>query len=356
MNTSNKNGTMALTVVASVLLALVSCEKDMSLDKWKPDILAPLAKGTIKVEDVAQIRNKKWTQTVPPADIGYVSGLPVDVPALDIDYVGPYQYTISDIIDFIQVDTMDFRITFTNNYPIIIQAGTQIVFRNSASTSSEANVLFRHFVSHDVLPTQTYSVDTLLTNKLLNADLYLYIEHFKSNGGNGVTFSSQPMEITYEIRLLNTYTVGVKTNKELSVIDTADIEPWDDQETYNDSTATGKLSIYLSNSLPINLHYKMYFYDDNFGQPLDSIYTGDMYAAGGQTDANGEQVGTVVENRFDDTLTIDRIRRIRTASHIVYSLVGDTYGYSGSTVVAGRNCKLSLQVVGDLKINISKLF
>lgn len=347
-----------IILLFSTLVLFGACKKELSFDKWKPDLLAPLVKSTLQVKDVAQLDNRSWTQTVPSADIGYMPFVEVDVPELDIPLVGPYPYTLSDVVTFIDVDTADFRISFMNRYPITIATGTQIVFRTSASASSESNVILRHTVSRDIVPDSEYVIDTLLTNKTIRSDIYLSIEHFKSPGGQFITFSSQPTEISFEIRFLSVYTVGLKTNNMMEIADSADLESWDSQDDYDDSTAMGKLSLYFTNSLPINVHFQLYFFDEGYSMLLDSIYTGSgsMYAPGGQTDAQGEPIGTPQENRYDITLTESRLSRIRSARHIVYRLAGDTYGYSGSEVVVGGNCDLKLQAVGDLKIAISKLF
>ena len=97
------------------------------------------------------------------------------------------------------------------------------------------------------------------------------------------------------------------------------------------------------------------FYDDNYNY-LTSLYQGDMVAAGGTTDAQGNPTNVAVEQRYDDTLSVARIAQIRSATHVVYRVVGDTNGYSGTEVVAGKSCGLDIQIVGDLQINISKLF
>ncbi len=338
----------------SLLLTVASCKK---IDSLQPDILAPLIKSTAKVEDIGQIRDKHFTQEFPAASIGSypVGVLLASVAPIEIDHVGPYPYTLSDTVTFVDIDTMNFSLTFSNSYPISVQAGTQVVFRSSSDVNSTANIIFAHIISHDIAPNTSYTIDTIITNKYLPATIYMSLDTFRSQGGNNVTFSSQPSVLDFEIRLLSTFTVGVKTNITLGVQDTTDVQFSGDQNNYNDSTVTGIVSIYISNSLPINLHFGLDFYDDNYNY-LTSLYQSDMVAVGGTTDVQGNPTSVAVEQRFDDTLSIVRINQIRSATHAVYRVTGDTNGYSGTEVVVGKNCALNIQIVGDLQINISKLF
>lgn len=335
-----------------LLTGLIACEK---LDGLQPDILAPLVKGKVKVEDVAQIRNREFTQAIPPIDLGYAENVPVDVPfTFELDHVGAYPYSFSDTISFIDVDTMDFRFIFRNSYPINVKAGTSLAFRTSADVNSDANIIFKCVITEDIPQGGSYVLDTLITDKTLPNIIYFSLDHFKSDGGDGVVFSSNPSEITFEIRLLSTYKVGVKTNRNVGISDTMEIEPLGDEGSNYDDAATGDLSIYVTNTLPMNLHFALDFYDENQVYQT-SLYEGDMYMPGGTTDAEGVPVGTALEYRFDDTLNVDRIQKIRRAKYVAYRFFGDTNGYPGTEVVVNRDCALKLQIVGDLKINISKL-
>lgn len=337
-----------------LLFTISSCKK---IEGLQPDILAPLVKTSAKVEDIGQIRDKHFIQSFPAASIGsFPVGVSIPTVApIEIDHIGPYPYSLSDTITFVDIDTMNFRFTFLNNYPIIVQAGTQIVFRSSSDVNSSSNIIFAHTIARDISPSTSYAIDTIITNKYLPSVFYMSLDSFKSPGGNNVIFSSEPSQVDFEIRLLSTFEVGVKTNITVGTLDTADIQSFGSNDSYNDSTATGVISIYMSNSLPINLHFGLDFYDDNYNY-LTSIYQGDMALAGGTTDAQGTPTSVNPEHRFDDTLSIDRIHQIRSATHVVYRVNGDTYGYSGSEVVVGKNCALNIQIVGDLNINISKLF
>lgn len=342
-------------IIFLLVLSASSCNKDFNIDSWEPKMLMPLAKGKARIQDVTDLRNKKWVQQIPAFDIGYTEFVAVNVPPLNIPFVGPYPYEISEYINYVFVDSLDFSIELKNYFPIAIQAGTRIVFRSTADTTSSDNIILQYELPYDVAPNQEFTVNSIVTNKFVNNNIYLYLEDFKSPGGNNVIFSGQPSEIRYELRFLSVVKVGIKTNKEVSVVDSTEISAISESDDYNDSTATGKLSLFVTNTVPTNFDFQMYFYDESRTVFLDSIIYGSSLIPSGTTDTEGLPTSKQ-EKKFEIPLTADRIARLKQARFCVYRLKGDTYGKPGTNVTAGSQCSLEIQITGDLSIRVAQLF
>lgn len=200
-----------------------------------------------------------------------------------------------------------------------------------------------------------YSVNLIATNKFVNSTIYLYLENFKSPGGNGLIFTGQPTIISYELRFISLFKTGIKTNKDISIADSTAIDVSSSQEDYNDSTATGKLTVFLTNSIPINVNFQMYFYDESRTVFIDSLYYGNLFVPAGNTDTDGAPLSSE-ERKFEIPLSAERLSKLRQSKFAYYRIYCDTYGKPGSNVTAGSQCSLTIQITGDLKIKVAKLF
>src|SRR5262245_60923708 len=113
------------------VLLLSSCKKEFNIDNWTPDILAPIIKSKATAKEVGDLKNKRFTQDISAIDVGFPADVSVDVPALDIPFVGPYQVELSDFFSYVEVDSAELEIELMNSFPIAISEGTDIVFRTT---------------------------------------------------------------------------------------------------------------------------------------------------------------------------------------------------------------------------------
>lgn len=354
MNQSPMRVFVKLLFICTVSLA--SCKKEFNMNKWEPDMLVPLIKGTATIKDVADLRDKIFVQNIPAIDIGFDPFVPVNVPELGISFVGPYPYTLSEYFRFVEVDSAVFEIELYNFFPIPISKGTKVIFRSSADTSTNANIIYSHELSQDIPAYGSYpKITDTVVNRIVTSEIFLYLENFKTAGATNVVFDTQPTQLKFEIKFLSVFRVALNTDKVYGISDTTEMELGEDVADYDDSTATGKLNVFLTSSMPINFNFQMYFYDASQSVLIDSLYYGEIYAPGCNTNQLGVPVDSV-ERKFEIPITSERVRRLKEAKYMAYRLTGNTYGYPPDVVYAGETCGFKIQITGDIKLKIAALF
>ncbi|MBL0309114.1 MAG: hypothetical protein IPP77_05395 [Bacteroidetes bacterium] len=98
---------------------------------------------------------------------------------------------------------------------------------------------------------------------MVTSDIYLRLENLKSPGGNGVYFKDGPLELNFDFKFLKVSKVAVRTEKEHTEMDTTEILFTDDVKDYDNNAAEGTLRVFLTNAMPINYNFQMYFLDDS---------------------------------------------------------------------------------------------
>src|ERR1043165_9038742 len=112
MKTGNLlTGLMILLVLAS------SCNKDAT-SELEGSWLFPIAKGSLSINSLTELKNLKYHFEVPSVDIGQPSNVPVSSPGLYLDHVGPFAVQITDWLHRLDVDTLEFTGSLTNIFPI----------------------------------------------------------------------------------------------------------------------------------------------------------------------------------------------------------------------------------------------
>ena len=109
--------------------------------------------------------------------------------------------------------------------------------------------------------------------------------------------------------------------------------------------------IYAENGLPVQGSIQLYLYDA-VGTLVDSLFNEPFVLEGGQTNEQGNttQVSPVSDTVFVNTERLERWRYGRSATFVVNA---NTNGYPGAFVSADAAAKLHLQVVGDMRLNVS---
>lgn len=347
-----RNKIFFTVLLATALLAACSKYKlgDKQWPAWEGEWLLPLLKGTFNFEDIRTLSQTKTTYNVPAMDIGFTEGITVDVPVLDIPEVGPYKQPLSPWIESVNFDSLRITLSFDNLFPIAIDAGTHFSFRKSEGTGSGANLIYEHIVDTRIEPGARYTFDVVVQQNTVEDTLYIYLEQFKSPGGDDVVFATTPCVLQVETKVIDLKQVGIYSGKSLVETDTLGIEWGADDLEFEDTVSTARIHCYFENALPVNQYLQIYFLDPLTAQPVDSLLNQSLNIQGCQTDALGVPVNTTQATTSVD-LSVNRVRKIRKTQRAVFYYQLNTLGYSQPVIRAGEQTYFNIQLTGDLKLH-----
>jgi hypothetical protein len=343
---------------AFILMILVSCSKYNTnineLPTWNSEWLLPLVKGKLSFENIKELSNAKTSFDVPSIDIGYASGLQVNVPPINLPEVGPYKQPLSNWIHQVQFDSLEIDLSFTNVFPIAVGAGTKFSFRRTPTTADPNNIIYQHTITNDIAPNQSYTFNVDVINYAVSDTLYLYLEQFNSPGGNNVTFTSNPSKINIEVQIIDIKKVELYPDKSVVEQDTVEID-FGDEDTNTgglDTSSNGTVNFFIDNALPINCYTQVYFLDPVSSVIKDSLLSTPLNIVGCNTDANGDptNVKSSKTSFFISSQRIDQIKK-STKAIIVFKL--NTNGYPPPYVLMSDQTYLKLQITGDLKLSFN---
>lgn len=344
-------------LLAALLAAVFAagCRKepnDSLLDDLPPyhgAWLLPLVKGDVSMQQIADVQHVELAADLAPDSIGFPSGTYTDVPPIALPPLGPFPVEVADFLYDIEAEVTDLVVTVTNNFPVPMGAGTSIELRNAPDRTDPATLLFDATFSSDLQPGQTFTATLSNEHVLVRDVLYIYVVGFNSPGGHNVTFSNASVPITLTMDIRSVDRVRIRTHEAFTTTDTFDIRIGDDLDGHTDA-ATGHVTVYADNGLPINSDVQLYFFD-GAGVLLDSLFHDTFNIPGGQTDVNGH---TTSISSVNDTVPVnaDRLERLLDCRTGVIRFNVNTEGYQGPFVAADAAAALHLQLVGDLKLNI----
>lgn len=338
--------------IAACMMLLAACSKyNTNIDElpsWNSDWLLPLVKGKVSFETIKELNDSKISFDVPSLDIGYTSGVSLNVPPLSISNVGPYKQPLSEWIHLVNFDSLQIRLTFTNSFPVAISAGTKFSFRRTADPNDPANLIYQHTLPNDIAPNQVYSFDVKVVNNFLTDTIFQFLEQFASPGGNNVTFSTTPSKIGVEVKIIDIKRVELFANKSLVEKDTVDID-FENEDTGTDTASYGKVNFFVDNAIPINFSIQIYFLDPVTSQIKDSLLDNPFNAAGCNTNAIGDPVN-VNAGKTTISISTNRINEIKKSKRAILSYKINTLGYPPPYVIMSENTYLKLQVTGDLHL------
>ncbi len=354
----------SLLIVLLVLCSTywMSCQKTPlgtgGSTPWKSSWLFPAVKGDVSLANLKELRNNKFTHLIPALSLGMPTGVPLNLPGVTINHVGPFPQRISSWLYRANIDSFDLDISLQNLFPIPIGAGTKIVFRNDADTLNPANIIYSYSIPNDVAPHETFTINLKVINKTIEDTVFIYLDQFTSPGGNNVVFDPQPSLLTVTLKVLIMKSIEIYSNKQFVSTDTLGVSfgsSLNNQQQNNgltDTTATGQVHVYLENYMPVNTGIQVYFLNADKTAVIDSLFTNRLSIAGATTDGTGEPLNQT-NSETGIEITADRIRNIKSSTYCIFNFKFDTNGYPPPKVVANTHARLKIQITGDLNININ---
>lgn len=318
------------------------------------DWLLPLVKGQVSFETIRELSKVSTSFDVPSLDIGYASGISVNVPPITLPEVGPYKQPLSNWIHSIQFDTLDIALSFTNSFPIAIGSGTKFSFRRSDNTSAPNNIIYQHTVQGDIQPNQQYDFDVQVFNNSVTDTIYLFLEQFTSPGGNNVTFGTTPSKIKVEVKVIDIKKVELFPNRSVVEKDTVDVD-FGEEETNTgplDTASHATVNFFLDHALPIHIATQIYFLDPVTNTITDSLLNPAVSAVGCSTDANGDPIN-VNSSKNSVYISNARIESIKKSKKAIVTFRLNTNGYPGPYVNLSDKTYLTLQITGDLHLSFN---
>lgn len=345
-------------ILAGLLLLAVSCGKYNTnlneLPSSDTDWLLPLVKGRISFDNLKKLNSSTISFDIPSTDIGFASGIQLNVPGISIPELGPYNQPLSDWIHTVQFDTLEISLSFQNSFPIPIGAGTQFSFRRTGTTADPNNIVYQHTVASDIAPGQPYSFTIDVNNNAVSDTLFLFLEQFSSPGGNNVTFSSTPSKIDVTVDIIDIKKVELNVNKSTIELDTVEVD-FGSEETNTgpiDTSSNGNVHFFIDHALPIHMNAQVYFLDPLTSVVTDSLLSAPLNLIGCNTDANGHPLN-VNASKTSIYISNQRIQQIRKSKRAVLSFRMNTNGYPGPYVQMSDQTYLNMQITGDLHLSFN---
>lgn len=345
-------------LLALCILCAASCRKDKtsSLDgNW----LFPVAKGSISLNTLNELKNITYNIDVPALSIGQPTNIPVSSPGLSLPHVGPFPLEISPWLHRIDVDTLEITGSLNNIFPIPIGAGTKVTIRSSRDTGSTASFLGSTLVATDIAPGGLLDFDFRIFNKTIGDSVYFFLDDFSSPPYSNVVFSTTPTRLKVTLKVITASYIEIYSGKTFASVDTVSFSAGSDDQLGNgtggavsDTSVSGTVNLFLDNRFPAHITGQLYFMNDTRTQVIDSLFTTPFTIAGALTDAAGNPVNVVsTVNRIP--ITRQKVDHIKQAAYVVSNFRLNTGGYTTPWVSANKSARLDIQLTGDLNIRIN---
>jgi len=219
-----------------------------------------------------------------------------------------------------------------------------------------ANIIYTYTIPKDVAPNETFTINLKVINKSFEDTIFLYLDQFTSIGGTNVTFTPTPTLLTLKLKVLIMKSIEIYTNKsfvsnEIIGLDLSSNSNSSSNSNFSDTSATGNVTIYLDNLMPVNVGMQIYFLASDTITVVDSLFSTPLTITGATTDAVGEPLNST-KSKSSIEVSVKRIENMKACKNIKFKFLFNTLGYPSTYVVANKNAKLSIQIVGDLNLDV----
>jgi hypothetical protein len=328
------------------------CSDDLltEVDPYQGEWLLPLVKSDITLDEIAQVDHFETEAVVSADELGLPSGTPVPVPPFTLPLLGPFPLGVADHIHEVTAELALLELKVTNGLPIALSEGTQIELRSTPDADASNNLVLEVTLDADLQPGSTFLASISNTTITFFDSMYVYMRNVESPGGPAVDATGAELGIALSIDLGSLELIRIHTNAQWDARDTFQLDLSGELDD-NTEAAAGQLVIYAENGLPVQGSIQLYLYDA-VGTLVDSLFNEPFVLEGGQTN---EQGNTILVSPVNDTVFVnaERLERWRYGRSATFVVNANTNGYPGAFVSADAAAKLHLQVVGDMRLNVS---
>lgn len=338
---------VGIYLLSSLVLLIAGCNINPKLDdlNWQPDYLGPIAKSTIDLQEITNLKNVSVNYTVQANELdinNFEFGIPIDVPPFGPQDFPPQYFHLSNYFSEITVDSLLVNFSFNNIFPIPISANTEIVTRDSLTNE----VLFVHVIDREIAPGELYVFPAILVNKSFTNSISFAIEKFTSPGGTNVVFMLDDLNLAISIEFLQVKRILLLSNLnyELEGTNEASLDFGFDLQNYS-----GTLSLFIENNFPIETRLDLKFLDEN----KDTIYSifGDtlMTVASGTVDGSGLVIAPAILD-LRDLVNLDDLTLFEEARFLYSKAYFQTAATPSSFEINNDNY-LNILLTGDITID-----
>jgi hypothetical protein len=337
------------------LCFLKACDTPDETPDYSPEYFGPAVDSRINIEDISQLENIVLKQEIDPTDIQNGFQGQQTVPPFNLDRrVGPYPFSITEVFEEIQADSLVFQIGITNSLPIPLNPDTEIVFRNQ----SDDSLIYRKVIEKSVAPGEELRIDETVTDKLVENDINFFLENLTSEGSNGeqVNFDNAgPADFEFELVFLDIERIIINKGESYTITDTSNVSYSGPTDT--SSSASGQVFISLENRFPLNFDLQLLFLDDEQAI-FDSVLNKRIQLDGAPVNEDGLVIGD--QTRSVDTIQIDtdQLNALKEADQLSTEFRASTVDEDANgdpipsvTLEIEDQSFLRLQVGVDAKIN-----
>jgi hypothetical protein len=179
--------------------------------------------------------------------------------------------------------------------------------------------------------------------------VYVYLENLQSPGGNDVVFTGQPLSILTEFEVIDLDYIELYTGNQILSVDTLSISIEEPGDTFGLATG-GTATIYFDNLLPAHQRFQAYFLDD--GIVIDSLFSSPGIINGCSVDENGIP-GELQSTKAIAPLSWAKWTKLAKSDKLVIHHHLNTNNYPGQHIRANDDCKINLQLVVDVLLNVN---
>ena len=332
--------------ILSLLFIISSCDfkpNDKVVPEWEMEILGPLIKGDLTIQDIAELDSLQASQDLSLADFGLLNmaGVPVpnNTPSGTNTPVnaGPFStFNITDAFGSGMIESGEIYFKITNGWEINLQTGT-FIFKSGATTIfSQPISTIAAYSGVGAKPSYTSPVGAF-NNINTNDTLTLEVQNFTTTGGM-ITDVNRKLTVEVFLRNIVIGSITLSSTESFSIIDTSDFSI--SGNSIESESVSGTLNTFIVNPLPVDFRFQIYFMDETKTVKLDSLFdTATIIAANSP------------ETKLVTSLNQTKLNNLKNSDFARTFLKLNTPP-SGSVTIS-NSLVLKVQVVGDLKLKLS---
>lgn len=346
----------SMLFIGVAALLFNQCDLPDGAPSWNPNYYGPMVQSRVNVEELSKLSDEKFTQDVEATEVDsrLEGDKQVDEFRLNnrrVKEPDPYEFEITDVFERVRTDSLIFKISFTNDYPINIKKGTVLTFENK----DDGNVVYQHEITENVEPGESYSVEERLFDKNIESNINYYLDNFGTDGTEGETRNfEEGLDITFKFELvfLEIRELVLNTPQEYSLRDTS---AFNFAQADTATSARGDLFVYFDNQFPVKFNVQLYLLDEN-KRLVDSLFENPVDLEGTPVNANGRVIGAQITDVDTLKVTEEKINQYRSASFVdgkfsVKTVNKDRNGRELDNIKLKVEDKsfLNLQIAGDVE-------